>query len=138
MSFFNELKRRNVFRVGIAYVLTAWLVAQIADLVLDNIEAPDWVMQTLMLLLALGFPFVLLFAWAFELTPEGIKKEKEVDRTASISDVTGQKLNYTIMALMAVALSYFAFDKFVLDPGGDAAEIGTAGQLVEEGRSVAA
>jgi TolB-like protein/Tfp pilus assembly protein PilF len=138
MSFFNELKRRNVFRVGIAYVLTAWLVAQIADLVLDNIEAPDWVMQTLMLLLALGFPFVLLFAWAFELTPEGIRKEKEVDRTASISDVTGQKLNYTIMALMAVALSYFAFDKFVLDPGGDAAEIGTAGQLVEEGRSVAA
>ena len=74
----EELKRRNVIRVGIAYLVAAWVVLQIADLVLENIGAPDWVMQTLMLVLALGFPVVLLFSWAFELTPEGIKREKDI------------------------------------------------------------
>ena len=112
MSLFEELKRRNVFRVGIAYVITAWLVAQIADLVLDNIESPAWVMQTLMLVLALGFPFALLFAWAFELTPEGIRKEKDVDRSQSITHVTGRKLDFTIIAVLVLALAYFAYDKF--------------------------
>jgi hypothetical protein len=65
----EELQRRNVIRVGIAYLVAAWVLLQIADLVLENIGAPDWVMQTLMLVLALGFPPALLFAWAFELTP---------------------------------------------------------------------
>src|SRR3990170_1555732 len=119
MSLFEELKRRNVFRVGIAYVITAWLVAQIADLVLDNIESPAWVMQTLMLVLALGFPFALLFAWAFELTPEGIRKEKDVDRSQSITHETGRKLDYAIIAFLMLALGYFAWDKFA--PGGESA-----------------
>ncbi len=113
MSFLEELKRRNVLRVGIAYLITAWLVAQIADLVLDNIDSPDWVMQTIMLVLALGFPFALIFAWAFELTPEGIKKEKDVDRTQSITPKTGRKLDFVIIGIMAIALSWFAWDKFV-------------------------
>jgi TolB-like protein/Tfp pilus assembly protein PilF len=110
MSLIQELKRRNVFKVGIAYVITAWLVAQIADLVLDNIESPAWVMKTLMLVLALGFPFALLFAWAFELTPEGIKKEKDVDRTQSITHVTGRKLDFTIIAVLVLALAYFVWE----------------------------
>ncbi len=69
MRFFEELSRRNVFRVGIAYVICAWVIAQVADLVLDNIEAPDWVMQAIMLVLAIGLPLALILAWAFELTP---------------------------------------------------------------------
>ena len=81
MSFFNELKRRNVIRVGIAYVVVAWLTMQFADVVLNNIAAPGWVFQVIMLVLAIGFPMVLIFAWAFEMTPEGLKKEKDVDRS---------------------------------------------------------
>jgi hypothetical protein len=82
-GFFNELKRRNVVRVGIAYVLIAWLIAQVAELALDSFDAPAWVIKAVLLLLALGLPVALFFAWAFELTPDGIKKEKDVDRSQS-------------------------------------------------------
>jgi TolB-like protein/Tfp pilus assembly protein PilF len=109
MSFFNELKRRNVIRVGIAYVIVAWLILQFADVVLNNIEAPDWVFQVIMLVLGIGLPLALFFAWAFELTPEGIKKEKDIDRSESITPVTGQKLNYTIIGLLVLALGYFVW-----------------------------
>ena len=88
MSLFNELKRRNVFRVGIAYLIVAWLVMQVADVVINNIEAPVWIFQVIMLLLGIGLPVVLIFAWAFEMTPEGIKKEKDVDRSQSITPTT--------------------------------------------------
>lgn len=127
MSLIQELKRRNVFKVGIAYVITAWLVAQIADLVLDNIESPAWVIQTLMLILALGFPFAVIFAWAFELTPEGIKKEKDVDRTQSITRVTGRKLDFSIIAVLVLALGYFAIDKFA-EKGSEPASDPAAGK----------
>jgi len=88
MSLFEELKRRNVFRVGIAYVISAWVLLQFIDLVLENIQAPDWVMKVFMLALAIGFPLAVFFAWAFEMTPEGIKKEKDVDRSQSITQKT--------------------------------------------------
>ena len=107
MSFFEELKRRNVIRVGIAYVIVGWLVMQFADVVLNNINAPEWVFKTIMLVLAISFPVVLIIAWAFEMTPEGIKKEKDVERSESITPVTGQKLNYTIIGLLVLALGYF-------------------------------
>jgi len=107
MSFFAELKRRNVIRVAIAYVIVAWLILQFADVVLNNIEAPHWVFQVIMLVLVIGFLLALFFAWAFELTPEGIKKEKDVERTESITRVTGQKLNTFIIGLLVVALGYF-------------------------------
>jgi len=118
LGIIEELKRRNVFRVGIAYVIVAWLIAQVADLVLDNIDAPRWVMQALLLLLGLGLPLALFFAWAFELTPEGLKKEKDVDRTRSIARDTGRKLDRAIIVVLVLALGYFAYDKFVLTPGG--------------------
>ena len=116
MSFFNELKRRNVIRIGIAYVVIAWLLAQVAELALDSFEAPAWVMKTLLLLLALGLPLALFFAWAFELTPEGLKKEKDVDRSQSITSQTGRKLDFTIIAILAVAVSFLLVDKFILQP----------------------
>ena len=110
MSFFDELKRRNVIRVGIAYVIVAWLILQFADVVLNNIEAPHWVFQAIMLVLGIGLPLALFFAWAFEMTPEGIKKEKDIKRSESITNVTGQKLNYTIIGLLVLALGYFIWE----------------------------
>ena len=104
MSLFNELKRRNVFKVSIAYIVMAWLVMQVADVILNNIAAPGWVFHVLLLFLAIGLPFAVFFAWAFELTPEGLKKEKDVDRSQSITHKTGRKLDFTIIAVLAVAI----------------------------------
>ena len=115
MSLFAELKRRNVFRVGIAYGITAWLLIQVSDILLESIGAPPWVMQTMFVVLSAGFVIALFFAWAFELTPEGVKKEKDVDRSTSIAPKTGQKLNLGIVALLVVTLAYVAYDKLVLD-----------------------
>ena len=131
MSLFVELKRRNVFRVGIAYVVTAWLTLQVADIVLDNTPAPEWVMQVIMLLLGIGFPIALLFAWAFEVTPEGLKKEKDVDRSQSIAQSTGRRLDFAIIAVLIVALGYFAWDKFTLQ--NDTAVPATSGILENTG-----
>lgn len=114
MSFFAELKRRNVVRVGLAYIVISWLLAQVAEFAFENFGAPEWVLKTFVVLLLLGLPLVLFFAWAFELTPEGVKREKDVDRSQSITPQTGQKLNRLTFVVMALAIAYFAFDKFVL------------------------
>jgi len=115
-GLFEELKRRNVFKVGTAYVVLAWLVAQVTDVFLEPLGAPEWVIKTILVLLIAGLPVVLLFAWAYELTPEGLKREKDVDRSQSITQQTGQKLNLAIIAILVLALGYFAWDKFVLEP----------------------
>ncbi len=85
MSLIAELKRRNVFRVGVAYAIVAWLLIEVASVVLPTFNAPDWVMQVFTFLVILGFPLALVIAWAFELTPEGFKREKTVDRAESIT-----------------------------------------------------
>ena len=112
MSFFNELKRRNVFKVGIAYVIVAWLVAQVLQLVFESFGTPDWAIKTLLVLLATGLPFALFFAWAFEMTPEGVKREAEIDRSQSITAQTGKNLNNSILLLMVLVIAYLLFDKF--------------------------
>ncbi len=106
-SIWGELKRRNVVRVAIAYAVVAWLLLQVADVVLDNIEAPTWVFQAILLLLVIGFPLAIIFAWAFELTPEGIKREEDVDRSESITAQTGQKVSYVIVGFAVIAVGYF-------------------------------
>jgi TolB-like protein len=113
VNLFGELKRRNVFRVGIAYAIVGWLIIQVADIVLENIGAPVWVMQTIFLLIALGFVAALLFAWVFEATPEGIKRQSEIDRSQSITHVTGRKLDRTILLMLVVALGYFIWESRV-------------------------
>jgi TolB-like protein len=113
-QLFQELKRRNVFRIGLAYLAVAWLVLQAADIVLDNINAPGWLMQALMFFMLIGFPVALVFAWAFELTPEGIKPEREVDRSESITHETGRKLNRTITAVLVAAVAFLLVDKLLL------------------------
>lgn len=107
MGIFEELKRRNVFRVVVAYTIVAWLVAQIADLVLNNIGAPEWVMPALFLMLVLGFFAALVISWAYELTPDGIKRERDVVRDDSITHVTAKKLDYiTIAAVVGVVVMF--------------------------------
>lgn len=114
MSFFGELKRRNVFRVGIAYAVGAWVLLQIFDVVGEILELPQWGGKLILALLVVGFFLALFFAWAFELTPEGVKREKDVDRSQSVTPQTGKKLNNAILVLMAVAIAYLLLDKFYL------------------------
>ncbi len=121
MSFLEELKRRNVFRVGIAYVVGSWLLVQGADLIFDLIGADEWVLRALASVLALGFIPAVLFAWAFEMTPEGIKKEKDVDRTKSITSHTAKKLDIVTMVLLVAAIGLLALDRFVVPVGGRSA-----------------
>src|SRR5210317_1899164 len=121
MSFFNELKRRNVFKVAAAYIIVAWLLLQVSDTLVPALHLPEWFNSGVAFVLIIGFPIAVIFAWAFEMTPEGIKKEKDVDRSQSVTMVTSQKLNNAIIGLLVVALGYFAIDKFVLDPKRDAA-----------------
>ena len=112
MSFFNELKRRNVFKVGVAYAVASWLLLQIIDLVLENINSPDWVMQVFMLGLAVGFPIAIIVAWAFEVTPDGVKLQKNVDPDKSINRHTGQQLNRGIIMILSMAIVLLLTDRF--------------------------
>lgn len=113
MSLIAELKRRNVFRVGAAYGIVAWLLVEVASVVLPTFEAPDWVMKVFTFLVILGFPLALILARAFELTPDGIKRETEVNRAEPVTHGTGRKFDFAIIPLLAVALTYVVFDKYV-------------------------
>jgi len=119
MSLFNELKRRNVFRVGIGYAVAGWVLLQVVDLVLENIAAPDWVMKVFMLAVALGFPVAVIIAWAFEMTPEGIKRESEVDRSQSVTQSTGRKLDRIIIGFLTLAVVFLAINPFERINGPD-------------------
>ena len=113
MSFFRELRRRNVVRVAIAYLIMAWLLLQIVDVIVPMLELPNWIGRAILLLLAVGFAVSVFVAWAFEITPEGLKKEKDVDRSQSITHVTGRKLDFVIIGVLVVALGFFAIERFV-------------------------
>ena len=108
VSFIKELKRRNVVRVAIAYAIAAWLLIEISATTFPMLRLPGWTSTFVTVLLMIGFPVALIFAWAFELTPEGLKREEDVDRSGSITHSTGRKLDFVIIGAMAVALLYFA------------------------------
>ena len=110
MSFFNELKRRNVVKVGVAYAVATWILLQLTDVVAEILQLPEWAPKLILLILVVGFVPALIFAWAFEMTPEGIKREKDVDRSESITPNTGRKLNYMITGLLAVGMAYFIWE----------------------------
>jgi TolB-like protein/Tfp pilus assembly protein PilF len=117
LSFFSELNRRNVFRVAIAYVVTAWLIAQVAELAADSFGAPDWVMKMIITMLVLGAPVALVLAWAYELTPGGLRR----DSGTTTGHASTSKLDRSIIIVLVAALAYFAWDKFILDPQRDEA-----------------
>ncbi len=108
-SFFSELKRRNVVKVGAAYAVVGWILIEVGSVLIPTFGAPEWIFKFFALLVVLGFPLALIFAWAFEMTPEGLKREHEVDRSQSITAKTGRKLDFGIIGLLAVALSISIF-----------------------------
>jgi TolB-like protein/Tfp pilus assembly protein PilF len=113
MSFFAELKRRNVIRVGLAYAVVSWLLLQVGDVLFDALRLDDAALTVMLVILALGFVPVVIFAWIFELTPDGVKRESEVDRSQSVTHETGHRLNIVITILLAAAVGLFAFDRFI-------------------------
>jgi TolB-like protein len=127
MSLFEELKRRNVFRVAIAYVLLGWAVLQGADFLLDLAGAPEWVIRALAVIGLVGFPFALFFAWAFELTPEGVKRERDVDRGESITPQTRRKLDRLIILFLVVAVGFLLVDRYF---GPDRRPADVAGEAI--------
>ena len=134
-SFFAELRRRNVFRVSIGYAIMAWLLWQGVAIFASIINAPDWVSQSILLLLGIGFPIAIFFAWAYELTPDGLKRETEVDRSQSITRKTGRKLDFMIIAVLVVAVGWLGFDKFAIDTPQEAEE--TVAEVVDDTPSIA-
>ena len=119
-QFFEELKRRNVLRVAIAYLAVSWLLIQVVETLFPIFGQSDALVRIVVILLVMGFPLILIFSWLYELTPEGLKLERDVDRSRSVVHHTGKKLDRAIIVVLTLALGYFAFDKFVLDPARDA------------------
>ena len=134
LSLFNELKRRNVLRVGAAYVVMAWLLIQVAETIFPLFGFDDTPARIVVIVLAIGLVPSMIFTWVFELTPEGLIKDKDIDRGQFDTSQSSQKLNRMIMVVLALALGYFAFDKFVLDPVED---VQIAESAHQEGRSAA-
>jgi hypothetical protein len=112
MNLFEELKRRNVIRVGAAYLLLAWVLIQVTDTVGPALGLPEWTLALVTWLSIIGLPIAIFFAWAFELTPEGLKRETEVERAESITNQTGRKLNAMVVGLLVIAILFLLGDKY--------------------------
>ncbi len=112
MRLLTELKRRNVFRMAALYIVAAWLIMQVAEVLIALGNLPDWVGPAILAVLAIGFPIALVFSWVFEITSEGIALEKNVERGASITHVTGRRMDFVVIALLSAALLVFAWDKW--------------------------
>ena len=112
MRLISELRRRNVFRMAVLYFVVAWLIVQVAEVLIDLAKLPDWIGTSTLWLLAIGFPIALIFSWFYELTPEGISLEKDVDLEASITHVTGRRLDFVVISLLCAAVILFAYDKW--------------------------
>ncbi len=112
-GLYKELMRRNVFRVGAAYAVIGWILAEVGALLFETFEAPVWVMKVFATVIILGFPLALFFAWAFEMTPEGLKREKDVDHSQAATPQSGRKFDFVIIFLLAVALVYFVYESRV-------------------------
>ncbi|MEL6302376.1 MAG: tetratricopeptide repeat protein [Pseudomonadota bacterium] len=121
MSLFAELRRRNVIRVATVYAVGTWLVLQVGDITSGIFGLPDWTLRFLVFVAALGFPFALIFSWVYELTPEGIKRESEIDRSQSITTETGSRLNTVIIGMLVVTIGVLLVDRFLILPKRDSA-----------------
>ena len=107
-SFFEELKRRNVFKVSAGYVLLVWLMLQVADVIVPILELPEWTLKALLFFALIGFPFAVFLAWVYELTPEGLKRESELSEADPVSRQSGMKLNLIITVLLIISLTYIS------------------------------
>jgi TolB-like protein/predicted Zn-dependent protease len=138
MSLIQELRRRNVIRVAGLYLVGAWLITQVAGTVLPMFGAPDWLPRSVVILLGVGFVPALVFAWVFELTPQGLKRDAEVAREESIAPQTGRRIDRMIIAILICALVYFGIDKFVVAPRRAAEQVAAAVQSAGQSATAAA
>ena len=113
MHVFGELRRRNIFKVSVAYTILSWLLVQFFKSLVPVIGAGDRVIQIIIIVLILGFPVIVLFAWAYEITPGGLKPTSQVDKTQSITRETGRKLNFALLILLAIAATVYLVDKYI-------------------------
>jgi len=113
MSFYEELKRRNVVKAAILYVVASWLILQIADVLFDAMELPSTWVRLVLAILILGFPLALIFSWVFEITPQGLQREKDVDRSQSVTADTGRKVNVLIIVMLALAIAVVVLDQLM-------------------------
>jgi TolB-like protein/Tfp pilus assembly protein PilF len=111
-DFFGELRRRNIFKVAAAYAVVAWLIIQVATATFPYLEIPPWGVRLVIALLLLGFPIAMVLAWAYELTPEGIKRADEVPQQASVKHRTGQRLNLLTIAVLGCAVAFLLYQRF--------------------------
>jgi len=112
MGLVSELRRRNVHRMAVLYVVAAWLIVQVAEVLMSLIGLPAWAGRATFIVLGIGFPIALIFSWFYELTPEGISLEKDVDRAESITHITGRRLDFIVISLLCAAVILFAYDKW--------------------------
>ncbi len=110
-NFFAELRRRNVYKVAIAYAIVAWLLMQVATQVFPFLEIPNWAIRLVIMLIMIGFPIALVIAWAFELTPEGLKRTEDVDVSKSITRKTGRKLDFLIIGVLLAVIAILIFQR---------------------------
>ena len=115
-GFFGELKRRNVVKVAIAYGVTGWILVEVAAVILPIFESPEWILQVFALIVILGFPLALIFAWAFEVTPEGLKRTREVPLHESTTAQTGRKLDFIIIGVLTILLALSVSIHFLNPP----------------------
>jgi len=134
MSLFDELKRRNVLRVAIAYLAAAWILIQVADIIFPRLGFSDAAVTNIILVLVIGFFPALILSWFFELTPEGLKRDSDIEPGESIARRTGNTLDRLIIVMLVLAVGFFAVDKFILDPARDTLELEAA---TDKGRTEA-
>ena len=140
-NFFAELKRRNVYKVAVAYAVVAWLLLQAASIFLPAFDAPPWVMKIFIIVIIFGFPVALIFSWAFEITPEGIKLESEIEPNKSIKRRTGRKIVAMTIALAVVAAGLFVYQlvssKSTITPQNSASAARTEAATEAPNKSIA-
>ncbi len=112
MGIVSELRRRNVFRMAVLYVVAAWLIMQVAEVLKDLANLPDWIGPVILALLAIGFPIALILSWFYELTPEGISLDEDVDRVDAVTQIAGRRVDFIIIAMLCAAVILFAWDKW--------------------------
>ena len=130
-NLISELKRRNVFRVAAVYAVASWLLLEITSVVLPILEAPPWADRILLALLIFGFPIALLLSWAYELTPEGIRRDEQVAHNEAAAHITAKRLDVITIGLFVIAIAFVLVDRVWLKPARVVVRIraGMAAQL---------
>jgi len=116
MGLVSELRRRNVHRMAVLYLVAAWLIMQVAEVIIGLANFPEWIGPTILGLLAVGFPIALIFSWFYELTPEGLSLEKDIGSGESVTHVTGRRMDFIVISLLCAAVILFAYDKWWIAP----------------------